>query len=130
MDEERVVIVPEGAPSALGTYSPAVALGGMVYTSGQIGLDPASGELVAGGVEAETRQVLRNLAAVLEAAGSGLDQILKTTCFLADMGDFATFNAVYGEHFPSDPPARSTIGVAALPRGARVEIEAIGVRRG
>jgi 2-iminobutanoate/2-iminopropanoate deaminase len=97
----------------------------MVYTAGQVGLDPQTGELVPGGIEGQTRQALSNLAAVLEAAGTSLARVVKTTVFLQDMGEFAAMNAVYAEFFPANPPARSTVQVAALPRGARVEIECV-----
>ena len=100
----------------------------MVFCAGQVGVDPATGALVEGGVEAQAERVLRNLTAVLEAAGLTLDDVVKTTCFLADIGDFAAFNAVYARFFGATPPARSTFQVAALPLGARVEIEAIAVR--
>jgi 2-iminobutanoate/2-iminopropanoate deaminase len=99
-----------------------------VFCSGQVGLDPATGELVPGGVETEAERALRNLAAVLDAAGLGFADVVKITVFLADIADFTTVNTVYGRHMPDPPPARSTVGVAALPRGARVEIEAIARR--
>ncbi len=117
----------EAAPAAVGPYSQAVVAGGLVYTAGQVGLDPAAGAMVEGGVEAQTRQVLANLAAVLAAAGSGLDRVVKTTVFLADMGDFKAMNAVYAEAFGDHRPARSTVQAAALPLGARVEIEAVAL---
>jgi len=113
------------APLALGPYSVANQWGKLVFTSGQVGLDPASNQIVAGGIEAETRQVFANLMAVLEAAGTSLACVLKTTVFLRDINDFARMNAVYAEHFNGDYPARSTVQVAALPRSAAVEIEAI-----
>jgi len=100
----------------------------MLYTAGMAGVDPQTGKLVPGGIEAETRQTLRNLASILEAGGSSLAAVVKTTVFLQDMGEFSKMNAVYREFFPADPPARSTVQVAALPLGARVEIEAIGAR--
>jgi 2-iminobutanoate/2-iminopropanoate deaminase len=126
----RETIHTVAAPEAIGPYSQAVAAGGYVFTSGQIGLDPTTGELVDGGIEAQTRQVMANLAAVLAAAGLTFADVVKTTIFLIDMNDFATLNAVYGESFEDGPkPARSTVAVAALPRGARVEIEAIALRR-
>ena len=99
----------------------------MVYTAGQIGLDPATMEIVSGGVEAESRQVLNNLKQVLDAADSGLNYVVKTTVFLRDMADFPKMNAIYAEFFPENPPARSTVAVAALPRGAAVEIEAVAL---
>ncbi len=126
----RETIHTVAAPGAIGPYSQAVAAGGYVFTSGQIGLDPASGQLVEGGIEAQTRQVMANLAAVLAAAGLTFADVVKTTIFLIDMNDFAAVNAVYGESFEDGPkPARSTVAVAALPRGARVEIEAVALRR-
>jgi 2-iminobutanoate/2-iminopropanoate deaminase len=122
---DKKVISSKKAPQPIGPYSVAIQSGTLVFTSGQLGLDPASGNLVAGGVQAETRQVLTNLQNVLEAAGSGLDKALKTTVFLKDMGDFSKMNAVYGEFFPENPPARSTVQVAALPKGGAIEIEVI-----
>ncbi len=116
------------APAAIGPYSQAVIVAGFVYTSGQVGFDPATGQLVPGGVAGQTEQVLRNLAAVLQAAGSSLEQVVKTTVFLKDMNDFAAMNEVYARFLaPGEvvPPARSTVEVARLPRDARVEIEAI-----
>lgn len=118
------------APSAIGPYSQAIEDGPMVFCSGQIGLDPAAGAIVAGGIEAETRRAMDNLRAVLAAAGLGLGDIVKTTIFLADLADFEIVNRVYGEHFDAPYPARSTVQVAALPRKARIEIEAIAMRRG
>lgn len=123
----RQIIHTDQAPAAIGPYSQAVRAGQFVFTAGQIGLDPTTGQLVADDVAAQTRQVMANLAAVLAAAGSNLGQVVKTTIFLTDMADFAAVNAVYGEFFPAEPPARSTVAVAALPRGARVEIEAIAL---
>lgn len=123
-------IVTERAPKAIGPYSQAIEAGPYLFCSGQIALDPASGELVAGGVEAQTRRVLANLKAVLEAAGSGLGQVIKTTVFLTDMAEFAAMNGVYAEHFPATPPARSTVAVVGLPKGVAVEIEAVALRAG
>ncbi len=120
------IITSDKAPKALGPYSHAVRVGEFIHTSGQVGLDPKTNELV-DGIEAQTRQVLQNLANVLEAAGSRLPRVVKTTVFLLDMGEFAKMNAVYGEFFPQNPPARSTVQVAALPRGARVEIECLAL---
>jgi 2-iminobutanoate/2-iminopropanoate deaminase len=115
------------APAAIGPYSQAIVLPelGLVFTSGQIGLDPAKGEIVPGGVQAEFRQVLSNLAAVLAASGSGLERVVKSTLFLADLRDFAAVNALYAERFGSATPARSTVGVASLPKGARVEMDVV-----
>ncbi len=125
--EGKKIVHSDDAPQAIGPYSQAVRVGDLVYTAGQIGLDPASMELVSGGVEAETRQVLTNLKHVLEAADSGLNCVMKTTVFLRDMADFAKMNAVYAEFFPQNPPARSTVAVAGLPKGAAVEIEAVAL---
>jgi 2-iminobutanoate/2-iminopropanoate deaminase len=121
----KQIIKTKGAPQAIGPYSQAVLAGGFVFASGQIPLDPQTGEFVAGGVAEQTEQVLRNLSAVLEAAGTGLDRVVKTTVFLADMNDFALMNEVYGRYFNEDAPARATVQAARLPRDARVEIEAI-----
>jgi len=121
----KKIIQTEKAPKAIGPYSQAVALDSVVYTAGQIGLLPASGELVEGGIEEQTRQVLKNLSAVLEAAGSSMSKVAKTTVFLKDMSDFPKVNAVYAEFFNENPPARSTVAVASLPKGAAVEIEAV-----
>jgi len=115
----------EGAPAAVGPYSQAVKIGGLVFTAGQIGLDPAGGGMVEGGVEAEARRTLANLKAVLEAAGSDLHRVVKTTVFVVDIADFAAVNAVYAEAFGDHRPARSLVQAAALPLGARVEMEAV-----
>jgi 2-iminobutanoate/2-iminopropanoate deaminase len=122
---EKEVITTEKAPKALGPYSAGIRVGNMIYTAGQVGIDPAIGDIVAGGIEAETRQVLHNLQAVLKAAGSSLDRVVKTTVFLQDMNEFSRMNAVYAEFFKEKPPARSTVQVGALPKGAAVEIEAV-----
>jgi len=124
----RQVISTGAAPAAVGPYSQAIAAGELVFCSGQIGLDPASGVLVDGGLEAQAERALQNLAAVLHAAGCTFADVVKTTCFLIDIDDFATFNAVYARFMPDPPPARSTFAVAALPKGASVEIEAVAVR--
>jgi 2-iminobutanoate/2-iminopropanoate deaminase len=124
----RSAVSTSGAPAAVGAYSQAIAADGLVFCAGQLGLDPATGALVEGGVEAQTEQAMRNLAAVLDAAGCTFGDVVKTTCFLADIGDFAAFNAVYLRHLTDPPPARSTFQVAALPKGGLVEIEAIAVR--
>ncbi|GKI16516.1 Rid family detoxifying hydrolase [Allofournierella sp.] len=118
------IIQTDRAPAAIGPYSQAICTGGMVYTSGQIPLDPATGAAPEG-VEAQSRQALENLAAVLAAAGAGLDRVVKTTCFLADMGDFAVFNQVYAEYFRAPCPARSCVAVKTLPKGLLVEVEAV-----
>ena len=115
------------APGALAPYSQGMAGAGLVYTSGQIGLDPASGKLVDGGVPAEAAQALRNVAAILDAAGSSIDRVLKTTMFLVDMADYPTMNEVYRAAFPEPFPGRTTVVVTALPAGAHVEIEAVAV---
>lgn len=117
-------IYTKNAPEAIGPYSQAVKINGMVYTSGQIAIDPKSGEIEGADITAQTMQVMKNLSAVLEAAGSSLDKTVKTVCFLSDMADFAAFNAVYGEYFTSKP-ARSCVAVKALPKNALVEVEVI-----
>ena len=121
------IIATDRAPQAIGPYSQAIRAGNLVFASGQIPIDPATGEFVAGGITEQTEQVLRNLSAVFEAAGLGLAQVVKTTVFLADMDDFAAMNEVYGRFFAQQPPARATVQAARLPRDARVEIEAIAV---
>lgn len=123
----KKVVQTEKAPKAIGPYSQAIRVEKMVYTAGQIALDPATMELVAGGVEEQTRQVLENLRNVLDAAGSSMDKVVKTTVFLADMADFPKMNAIYAEFFGENPPARSTIAVAGLPKGGLVEIEAVAL---
>ena len=123
----RRAVSTAGAPAAIGPYSQGIAVDGLVFCSGQLGLDPATGELV-DGVEAQAERALRNLAAVLDAAGLGMADVVKTTIFLADIDDFAAVNAVYARHMPDPPPARSTFAVGALPKGGRVEIEAIAWR--
>ncbi|GAP15209.1 endoribonuclease L-PSP [Longilinea arvoryzae] len=123
--EDRTVIAAENAPKAIGPYSMAIKAGPFVFTSGQLGLDPVTGALVEGGVEAETRQALTNLSHILQAAGTGLAYVVKTTVFLRDINDFARMNSVYAEFFTENPPARSAIQVAALPKGGAVEIEAV-----
>jgi 2-iminobutanoate/2-iminopropanoate deaminase len=123
----RQAISTGGAPGAIGPYSQAIRSGDMVFCSGQLGIEPVSGELVEG-VEAQAERALRNLQSVLDAAGLGFDDVVKTTIFLADIGDFAAVNAVYAPFMPDPPPARSTVQVAALPKGGLVEIEAIARR--
>lgn len=115
------------APAALGPYSQAIKAGGFVYVSGQVPIDPETGEFVAGGIAEQTDRVLKNVAAVLEAAGSSLDQVVKTTVFLADMNEFGAMNEVYAKFFTAAPPARATVQAARLPRDARVEIEAVAL---
>jgi 2-iminobutanoate/2-iminopropanoate deaminase len=119
------IVATDNAPGAIGPYSQAMKLNGVVYTAGQIPLDPQTMQIVDGDVRDQAEQVMKNLSAVLEAAGSSLSRVVKTTCFLVDLGDFATFNEVYGKHMGDNRPARSTFQVAALPAGARVEVEAI-----
>lgn len=122
---EREIISTQKAPAAIGPYSQAVKVGNLVFTSGQIPLDPQTGQLIEGGIAPQTNQVLSNLKAVLEAAGTGLDKAVKTTVYLKNLEDFATMNQVYQEYFKSNPPARSTVEVARLPREVLVEIEVI-----
>ena len=121
----RKIVATEKAPAAIGPYAQANILGNLVFTSGQIPLDPATGNLVEGGIEAQTRQVFANIKAVLEEAGSGLDKIVKTTCFLQNMDDFATVNEIDGSYFDGDYPSRSAFEVAKLPKGALIEIETL-----
>jgi 2-iminobutanoate/2-iminopropanoate deaminase len=123
------VVTSDRAPKAIGPYSVAIRTGNLVFASGQGGLDPATGVLVPGGIEAETRQALTNLGNVLADAGSGFEGVVKTTVFLKDMAEFTKMNAVYAEFFSSDPPARSTIQASALPKATAVEIDAIAVLR-
>ena len=124
------VVSTDGAPQAIGPYSQGIVAHGFVFTAGQIALDPASGEVVPGGIAEQTARVLENLRAILTAAGSGLDRVVKTTVFLADMADFAAMNEVYARAFADHKPARSTVAAAGLPRGVRVEIEAVAEVRG
>jgi len=123
----KKIISTSGAPAALGPYSQGVRVGSMVYCAGQIPLDPKTGEIVSGGIDVQTRRVMDNIAAVLTAEGLSFRQIVKTTIFLTDLGDFQKVNEIYGSYFDQQPPARSTVQVAALPKGARVEIEAIAM---
>ena len=123
----KEIVATNRAPRAIGPYSQAVRAGNMLFASGQIPIDPATGEFVAGGVSEQTEQVMRNLSAVFEAAGASLNQVVKTTVFLADMDDFAAMNEVYGRFFGENSPARATVQAARLPRDAKVEIEAIAV---
>jgi 2-iminobutanoate/2-iminopropanoate deaminase len=124
---QRTIVSTTNAPAAVGPYSQAIRIGDLVFTAGQIGLEPASGAIEGRTIEEQTHQVLRNLKAVLEAAGSGLDRVVKTTVFLADIKDFKAMNTVYATYFPAAPPARSAVQAAALPLGAMVEIEAIAL---
>ena len=123
----KEVIATSQAPKAIGPYSAGIRHGSFIYTAGQLGIDPATGEVVPGGVEAETRQSLQNVKAILEAGGASMDQVVKTTVFLRDMKDFTAMNGVYATFFGEKPPARSTVQVAALPKYAAVEIEAIAI---
>lgn len=125
MNPEKVIITSEKAPKALGPYSVATKYGNLVFTSGQLGLDPQTGNLVSGGIEAETRQALTNIKNVLESAGSSLDKVLKSTLYIRDINDFSRINAIYGEFFPTNSPARSVTQVCALPKGGLIEIEVI-----
>lgn len=121
----KEVVSTDSAPGAVGPYSQGIRSGNLVFVSGQVALDPASGKLVQGAIEDETRQVLTNLTAVLEAAGASLGQVVRATVYLTDLGDFERVNAVYAERFSSAPPARVCVEVSRLPKGARVEIDAI-----
>ena len=125
----RQRIETSGAPAAMGPYSQAIVTDSLLFSAGQVGIDPATGALAAGGIEAQAERALRNLGAVLDAGGSSYADVVKTTCYLADMDDFAAFNKVYERFFPDPPPARSTFAVKQLPAAALVEIEAIAVRR-
>ena len=124
----KKVISTTHAPGAIGPYSQAIEAGGMIFLSGQIPLDPVTGQMIEGDVVAQAERVMQNLQGVLEAAGVGFEHVVRTTIFLTDLGDFAKVNEVYGKRFPKEPPARATVQVAALPRGSKVEIDAIAVR--
>lgn len=123
----KKIISTTDAPAAIGPYSQGVRVGSTIYYSGQIPLDPKTGQIVSGGIDVQTRRVLENIAGLLKAEGLSFDNIIKTTIFLADIGDFQAVNEIYGSYFKQAPPARSTIQAGALPKGARVEIEAIAV---
>lgn len=123
----KEVISTEGAPKAIGPYSQAIRAGGLLFTSGQVAIDPATQQVIAGDVAAQTERVLKNLAAVLQASGSGFEKVVRCTVFLKNMGDFAAMNEVYARYFTSAPPARSTVEVARLPKDALVEIDAIAL---
>jgi 2-iminobutanoate/2-iminopropanoate deaminase len=125
---ERKIVATERAPRAAGPYSQAVIAGGFVFTAGMLALDPQTGDVVGEDIGAQTRQALSNVQGILEAAGSSLDRVVKTTVFLRDIRDFPQMNAVYAKFFPSDPPARSTVEVGPLPKGALIEIDAIALR--
>jgi len=124
---ERTIVATDGAPAAIGPYSQAIVANGFVFTAGQIPLDPETMQLVDGDISVQSERVLENLGAVLREAGSGFERIVKTTCFLADLNDFAAFNAVYGRYFDANPPPRSTVQVAKLPLGSLVEVECIAL---
>lgn len=123
------VIKTNQAPQAIGPYSQGIKAGDFLFASGQIAIDPATGNLVEGGIEAQTRRVMENVQHILDAAGLNFSQVVKTTVFITDMGDFAAVNKIYGEYFTSNPPARSCVAVAALPKGALVEVEVIACKR-
>jgi 2-iminobutanoate/2-iminopropanoate deaminase len=125
---ERKIVATEKAPRAVGPYSRAVIAGGFVFTAGMLALDPQTGDVMGDDLGAQTRQALSNVQGILEAAGSSLDRVVKTTVFLRDIRDFPQMNAVYAEFFPADPPARSTVEVGPLPKGALIEIDAIALR--
>jgi 2-iminobutanoate/2-iminopropanoate deaminase len=127
LTNEKEIVVADKAPAPIGPYSAGIRTGNLVYTAGQLGIDRTTGELVAGGIEAETRQALKNIQYILEAAGTSIQHVVKTTVFLRDMGEFSRMNAIYAEFFTTNPPARSTVQVAALPKAGAVEIEAIAV---
>jgi 2-iminobutanoate/2-iminopropanoate deaminase len=121
----KKIISTSDAPAAIGPYSQAIRAGSTIYCSGQIPLDPKTGQIISGGIDAQTRRVLDNITALLKAEGLGFGNIVKTTIFLTNLGDFQTVNEVYGSYFKSQPPARSTVQVSALPKGANIEIEVI-----
>ena len=125
---DKQIIKTENAPAAIGPYSQAIEAGQFLFISGQIPLHPVTGEVVAGDIVPQTHQVLKNLTAIVEAGGSTLSNIVKTTVYLADLSDFAAFNRVYQEYFPQNPPARATVQVAGLPKGVKIEIEAIAFK--
>ena len=126
----KQIIISREAPQAIGPYSQAIVSGGLVFASGQVPLDPRTGQFAEGGIREQTEQVLKNLSAVLRAVGTGIERVVKATVFLADMGDFAEMNEAYARYFASDPPARSTVEAARLPRDARVEIDVIALAGG
>ena len=123
----KQVISTENAPGAVGAYSQGIIANGFVFTAGQVPLIPGSSNLAQGGIQGQTRQVMDNITGVLEAAGSSMANVVKTTVFLADINDFAEFNAIYGEYFPQNPPARTTVQAGALPLGALIEVEAVAL---
>ena len=128
MKNKREAIHSEFAPAAVGPYSHAVAAGDLIFLSGQVGVDPKTGALASDTIEGQTEQLMHNLQYVLAQAGVGFDRVVKTTCYLADMNDFAAFNSVYAKYFPENPPARSCVQVATLPMGIKAEVEAIAVK--
>ncbi|MBL8149742.1 MAG: RidA family protein [Blastocatellia bacterium] len=125
---QKAVVSTDKAPKAIGPYSQAIAVGEFIFLSGQVALDPATGELIQGTVAEQAEQALKNLKAVVEAAGSSLEKIVKTTIYLIDMSDFSTVNEVYATFFQQEPPARATVAVSGLPRGAKIEIEAVATK--
>ena len=127
MEAKRKIINTDKAPGAIGPYSQGITIGNLVFVSGQLPMDPESGELVKGEIEVETRQALMNLKYILEAAGSGLQKVVKTTLFIKDMEQFPRINEVYAEFFPEEPPARACVEVARLPKDARFEVEAVAL---
>src|SRR3990172_7097414 len=127
MSLNRTFIYTDSAPKAIGPYSQAIRAGDLIFAAGQTPIDPATGNLVEGEIETQTRRVLDNIKAVLAAAGTGLDKVVKTTVFMTNLGDFARMNAVYAEYFPANPPEQSTVQVSALPKGAMVEIECVAI---
>jgi 2-iminobutanoate/2-iminopropanoate deaminase len=129
MSTKREIVATAEAPGAVGPYSQGIVTEGLVFTAGQIPINPASGKVEAASIEDQTRQVLRNVDAVLRAAGSGLHKVVKMTVFMTDLGDFQLMNGVYAEFFPSDPPARSAVQVVALPLGVQIEMEAVALAR-
>jgi 2-iminobutanoate/2-iminopropanoate deaminase len=129
MSTKREIVATAEAPGAVGPYSQGIVTEGLVFTAGQIPINPASGKVEAASIEDQTRQVLRNVDAVLRAAGSGLHKVVKMTVFMTDLGDFKAMNGVYAEFFPSDPPARSAVQVVALPLGVQIEMEAVALAR-
>jgi 2-iminobutanoate/2-iminopropanoate deaminase len=124
----KKVVSTDGAPKAIGPYSQGIDTGSLVFVSGQIPLDPATGQLVGGTIAEQTERVIQNVKAILAASGLELAHVVRTTVYLVDLGEFAAMNEVYARHFPKDPPARATVQVAALPKGARIEIDAIAIR--
>jgi len=129
MPLRKEVIIADKAPKAVGPYSLGIRIGDLIFTAGQVGLLAGTGQLAGDSIEEQTHQAMANLKSVLEASGSGLDRVVKTTVFMTDLGEFQRMNAVYGEYFTQEPPARSTVQVAALPLGAKVEIECVAITR-